>query len=288
MIKVYFDKNLLDSEIKSENFWAFDKTDNITYETFFKNKSNIIEYASIEKCEYIFLPQKWDLKINPHENKQKFSVCFFNDDFEKEIEVPKNIVLFRTSAHKTKIKFNEKIMPAFCEKISFSKMSDEHINKKTISFCGQVDSFRHSIFSEIQNNKSLNTNFIFRKGFWAPEIQDKKIARQQYFDNIKNSLFVLCMRGAGNFSYRLYETMASGRIPIIINSDLQLPFENLLNWKEFSVIIEKEEIKFLDLIIEYFLENKNIEELCYKNQTIWEEYLSPHGFIRNIKKEIEV
>ena len=42
--------------------------------------------------------------------------------------------------------------------------------------------------------------------------------------NLRDNCFNVCMRGAGNFSYRLYETMMMGRIPIIINSDQVFPF----------------------------------------------------------------
>lgn len=287
MIKIYFDNFFLDDKIKSENFWAFNGSEDIVYETFFKNKNNIIKKTSLEECEYIFLPYKWDGK-EVEVSQSKKIIAFFNDDYEGLLDIPKeNFILFRTSTNRTNIKNNERVMPAFCEKIDFVKVDEENINKRTISFCGQVDSFRSYVFSEIDKSVSLNKNFIFRKGFWASEIQDKKLAREQYFENITNSLFVLCMRGAGNFSYRLYETMAAGRIPIIINSDLRLPIENILNWKEFSIIIEKEEIRFLDFIIDEFLQDKDIVKLCKNNKKIWDEYFSPHGFIKNIKSYID-
>jgi hypothetical protein len=288
MIKIYFDKNLLEPKIKSENFWAFNNDYDVVYRKFFQNRNILINETSQEEAEFIFTPYKWDSNLNKIKDFNNTNIiAFFNDDYEFSMDLPENFTLFRTSANKRMLSKKEKIMPAFCEEVSYCMPLDEIIEKRVISFCGQADHpFRVSAFKEIGKNTSLNKNFIFRKGFWAPEIEDKKLARQQYFDNIKDSLFVLCIRGAGNFSYRLYETLSCGRIPIIINSDLKLPLENVLNWKEFSIIIEKEEIKFLDLIIEEFLENKDIEQLCIQNQIIWDKYLSPHGFIQNIKSYI--
>lgn len=293
MIKIYFDENTKDKTIKSETFWAFDSNTALKeeYKLFFENKNNILKKTSLEECEYIFLPYKWDgeiQKINHYANKKQKIISFFNDDYEGVVDIPKeNFILFRTSTNKIDIKQNEKIMPAFCEFIPFKEPNNVHVEKKIISFCGAVWANRKRTIEEVQNNRLLNTSFIFRQGFQAPEISDKKIARKEFIENIQNSLFVLCMRGAGNFSYRLYETLSCGRIPIIINSNLKLPLETFINWKDFSIIIEEEEVRFLDFIIDEFLENKNILELCKDNQRMWDEYFSPHGFIKNIKLYIE-
>lgn len=286
-MKIYFDEKLLISQLKSENFWAFNNCTKEEYKTFFKNKKSIFQKTSMEDCEYIFLPYKWDGKKIEYPSSKKI-IAFFNDDYEGALDIPKeNFILFRTSTNKIDIKQNERVMPAFCEFIPFKEPNSVHIEKKIISFCGAVWANRKRTIEEVQNNKLLNTSFIFRQGFQAPEISDKKMARKEFIENIQNSLFVLCMRGAGNFSYRLYETLSCGRIPIIINSNLKLPLETSINWKDFSIIIEEEEVRFLDFIIDEFLENKNVLELCKDNQKMWDEYFSPHGFIKNIKLYIE-
>jgi len=289
MIKIHFDESLKDSIIKSETFWAFDTSTNEEYKTFFQKKNYILEKASIEKCDYIFLPYKWDHnveKIKKYKNKN--IIAFFNDDYEGILEIPENnFILFRTSTNRAQIKKNERIMPAFCESIPFKEPDNFYIEKKMISFCGAAWSYREQIINEIDKNIYLNIDFILNPGFQASHTTDKKLAKKNFVENMQNSLFVLCMRGAGNFSYRLYETLCCGRIPIIINSNMKLPLEKYLNWNEFSIIIDKEEIKFLDIIIDEFLEKKNIVELCKNNQKIWDEYFSPHGFIKNIKLFIE-
>lgn len=290
MISVYFDKNLIDKNIKSENFWLFDDEENITYRKYFLNKKEIFLNSSLQDCEYVFLPYKWDNNMNKishlFQNNKKV-VAFYNDD-DAGTPAPSNdnFVLFRTSAYKTKLKKNEKIYPAFCEEINFEPVKDEIKNHRLISFCGQVESNRAQIFQEIYNNNRLRTNFIIRNGFWAPEIQDKKIARQQFFKNMIQSLFVICVRGAGNFSYRLYETLAAGRIPIIVNTDLKLPLENFIEWDEHAIIIEKKQIQFLHILIEQFLYEKNIDELCLANKQLWDNFFSPYGFIKNFRTHI--
>ena len=54
-------------------------------------------------------------------------------------------------------------------------------------------------------------------------------------DLLHNALFGFVPAGDGWHSYRLAETMAMGVVPVIISDDLALPFEDILNWDEFSI-----------------------------------------------------
>lgn len=55
-------------------------------------------------------------------------------------------------------------------------------------------------------------------------------------DGMTRSTFSLCPRGLGRASFRLYEAMALGSIPIYIWDDREwLPFQDSLDWSEFSI-----------------------------------------------------
>ena len=59
--------------------------------------------------------------------------------------------------------------------------------------------------------------------FWdtgAPGFQYK---RARYQETLARSRFVLCPRGRGTSSIRLYETLAAGRVPVIISDDWVAP-----------------------------------------------------------------
>lgn len=55
------------------------------------------------------------------------------------------------------------------------------------------------------------------------------------FGPMMDSAFILCPRGHGRWSYRLSEVMGACAIPVIMSDGLTLPFEPLINWKEFSI-----------------------------------------------------
>ena len=73
-----------------------------------------------------------------------------------------------------------------------------------------------------------------------------------------------------------------GRIPIIIDSDLVLPFEGLIDWERCSVFIK--DVNSMVRNIENFYLNNNLFEIQKNNRKIWENYLSPIGVIKNFHK----
>jgi len=58
-----------------------------------------------------------------------------------------------------------------------------------------------------------------------------------YTELLLNSQFALCPRGNGYYSYRITEAMSAGAIPVILSDRYVLPFDDIVDWKAFSVII---------------------------------------------------
>ncbi|MBA3971967.1 MAG: exostosin family protein, partial [Bacteroidetes bacterium] len=210
-------------------------------------------------------------------------LIFFNSDSAEPIPI-ENCIVFRTSFFKSLQKNNEFAIPGWSVDFMKSKgirnLDNSFSNQPSISYCGYVDylSFtkrfsiekviaklknRSSIVKEIGpglrgkavrkllKSNQIKTNFIIRNGFWAPGM-DKKKARQEYMDNILQSDYALVARGGGNFSYRLYEVLSCGRIPVFINTDCVLPFDTIIDWKNYVVWIEETDIAAIaERLIEY-------------------------------------
>jgi hypothetical protein len=94
---------------------------------------------------------------------------------------------------------------------------------------------------------------------------------------------VLCSRGAGNFSYRLYEALSCGKIPIIIDTDISLPCYNVIDWEKFIITtpsnINKDIKKWWDN-----MDDKKYAEAQEYSRFIYEQYLTPSGFAKYISK----
>jgi hypothetical protein len=54
-----------------------------------------------------------------------------------------------------------------------------------------------------------------------------------YVDHLIHNTYILCPRGSENFSFRVYETLKFGRVPVIIDTDMVLPKE--INWEQLAI-----------------------------------------------------
>ena len=313
MIKIHYRKELfkgysglcesvLCAPFEDPEKFKEDDFENKRFDKLVKEGSNYIEFTPIEDCDYVIIPYKWDGKTP--QNKEILSeaklhgkkvIALYNDDYlpqayGKECPTIEEGYIFNTTLQKSMRASNEFSMPAFTGDF----FQGNYTSNRSLGFCGAMThKVRYYTVDYIIPRflRCLKKDFIIRKSFWATGEMSKDEARIGYLKNMNDNAFILCMRGAGNFSYRLYETMMMGRIPVIINSDQVFPFEDILDYKSFSIMIEKDdEIPNIDKIISSWLKNKtdaDIINIQKKNRQIWEEYMSPLGWVKNFEKEIK-
>jgi hypothetical protein len=151
---------------------------------------------------------------------------------------------------------------------------------------------RGKVIRLLQKSDDVYTNFIIRQGFWGGKkgpATDKLALRREFANNILGSDYALAVRGTGNFSYRLYEVLSCGRIPLFINTDCVLPFEEVIDWKKKFVWIEEADLDQVELRIKAFHDNMDPDEYLarqHEMRSLYEEWLSPTGFFRNIHRYI--
>ena len=305
MLKIFLNKDRLhidDLKYICEILWivpylndiAFQKInsdimDTGMYSKLFFNKDILFKDASLQECDYSILP----FKYNPSDQRiiaicsdaamyDKKVLAMYNDDIHRKFDLPNNLILFRTSVSRSDITDQERVFPVpICD-----HFSGNYECQDSIGFCGcpyfpnSDGSLNYLRKHTIENiRKYYPTDVIFRYGYAAPELP-KFIARRDYYKNLSNNKFTLCIRGAGNFSYRFYETLMYGRIPIVLDTNTILPLSNIIDWDKHIIFITDKDISNISDIIK----SKNINLM--ENRKLWEDYLSPHGFIKNIKKFI--
>ena len=69
--------------------------------------------------------------------------------------------------------------------------------------------------------------------FYDPSSADFENRRARFREVLLRSRFVFCPRGRGTSSIRLYETLAAGRVPVIVSDDWVQPRGP--NWDDFSI-----------------------------------------------------
>lgn len=108
------------------------------------------------------------------------------------------------------------------------------------------------------------------KDLWLLSPEEKKQFENQYVEVSNESYFVLCPRGVGVNSYRLFEVMQMGLTPVII-SDEWVPFEGP-KWDDFSIRIPESKVTEIPEILEARKEDAiEMGKIARKN---WEQWFS--------------
>lgn len=71
---------------------------------------------------------------------------------------------------------------------------------------------------------------------------------RDFADTMINSRFTLCPRGAGTSTFRLFETMKAGRVPVILSDDWVAPEGPA--WSSFSLTVPERHVTRLPEILE--------------------------------------
>ena len=143
---------------------------------------------------------------------------------------------------------------------------------------------RAMLLSFCKDPSLVKTNFIYRNHYRAGAQTEAERTQTtlEYYRNIAESDYVLCVRGAGNFSVRFYETLMMGKIPIFVNTDCLLPFEDSIDWKKHVVWIEWKDRKEIAEKVNEFHKEISPEaflQLQLENRKLWKETLSIKGML---------
>jgi len=101
-------------------------------------------------------------------------------------------------------------------------------------------------------------------------------------DILSNSIFALCPRGYGPASYRMYEAIQFGCIPIYISDEFWLPFSDKIDWDKLCVLIKEDEIETISEKVNTLLETKEYLNMISYGKEVYEKYLTWDGCLNTI------
>lgn len=129
---------------------------------------------------------------------------------------------------------------------------DENINKAKYLFSFMGSAKNHPVRKQICALKSSRS--YLRDSSVDARQQDDGINGENkdrgilYCGAMTDSKFILCPRGIGVSSWRLFETMRAGRVPVIISDDWIAP--NGPRWNKFSIRIKENEVQTIPAVLE--------------------------------------
>lgn len=89
---------------------------------------------------------------------------------------------------------------------------------------------------------------------------DLRRLRDEFVETVVGSDYALDVRGDANDATRLYEILSLGRIPVIVDTERNLPFSDIVDYREFALIVDFRDIARLpDIIADFHARTSNDE-----------------------------
>ena len=118
---------------------------------------------------------------------------------------------------------------------------------------------------------------------------DMRQLRQELVDLVLASDYGLDVRGDANESTRLYEVLSLGRIPVILDTERNLPFRDIIRYEDFSLIVDFRDIKRLPERIADFhrsLSNEKFMEMQRAARAAFVEHFRTDAHMKHIVRQL--
>ena len=151
-------------------------------------------------------------------------------------------------------------------------------NKKyKVGFAGRLDThpIRQVMYEKL---KKFDDYKFYIDTNWKP---DRFV---DFREILFNSIFALAPRGFGPTSFRLYEAIEMGCIPIYIGDDFWLPFEKEIDWKKLSLLIKHDEIDTIPERVNYLIDSGEYKNYLEYGKIIHEKFFTWNGCLDTIAK----
>jgi hypothetical protein len=147
----------------------------------------------------------------------------------------------------------------------------------------------------LSQSRFVETNFVIRDqsafsnpiGMFLPggSLEQLDSYRRDFANNMIQSDYILCSRGYANCSIRFFETLSLGRIPILIDTDVVLPYEFAIDWNKYCIFVNESNISSIGRRVKEFhdkLSGEQFKKLQIACRDLYEQWLSPSGFFNRL------
>lgn len=251
-----------------------------------------------EKLDRQFIPVMWtdiyikalniipDLQkdLNELDQSKKYFTVSQHDDAPAQ-KFPINTINFSAGGN---MPFTTPI-PLICSEIPNKPIVEKDI---FCSFVGSVTdggtpwgNIANQIRTKMLEVLVEKEEYVLKPKTWSTEIKNEK--QDLFLNTTARSKFTLCPRGYGATSFRLYESMQLGSVPVYIYFQRPfLPFIDDINWHDICVLVDFDDIEKLDDILKSISEEK-YNFMLEKIKEIYPKYFTLQGMCDNILKTLQ-
>ena len=143
-----------------------------------------------------------------------------------------------------------------------------------LSFVGRLDGASDASGVRRRMHEALREHALFTAG-------------PQWREVMSRSTFSLCPRGLGRASFRLYEALSVGSIPIYLWDDVEwLPYRDRIDWSEIALSLNIADVARLPaLLTEY--PPARIAAMQRRIAELYDDHFTLGGMCRQIERQLE-
>ena len=246
--------------------------------------------------------------------------CFALGDFTEHIRLDPRVKVFRLSVYRSHLTPQDIVMPTTTEDHGRERVVMRRKGERpVVSFCGMgafpswkgwvkfyiKNSFynvcsignplirarklgvywRRAMMHACEQSPSVESHFIVRHSFSGSKDTielDPAKARQEYLESIVHADFVLAPKGDGNYSNRFLKTLSLGRIPVVVDTDIVLPLEDVIDYSKIIVRVPMSDVAKTPEYIRAFYDKLSDEEWQARQtlaREVFERYLRQDSFL---------
>ncbi|MDD4319282.1 MAG: exostosin family protein [Candidatus Peribacteraceae bacterium] len=138
---------------------------------------------------------------------------------------------------------------------------------------------RRKALAVLESSARVRCNVIRRRSYsgHASTIGlDPAQARREYVDNMLRSDLSLVVKGDGNYSYRFYEALSLGRVPLFLDTACCLPLADVIDYGSFLLTVDVADLSRLaDIAAERFaaLSDEEFQAMQKSARAAFDRYL---------------
>lgn len=147
-----------------------------------------------------------------------------------------------------------------------------------------ADASRALAITALERSSAVRTDFLIRDAMTRLDLDraSEREAQRDFLERLTAADYGLAVRGEGNYSYRLYETLAARRPAVTMDTDVAWPAAADVDWDAVTVRVPKGAYRRLGPATAAFHERLgeqgwvSLQERCRES---WSRWLSVPGFL---------
>lgn len=194
------------------------------------------------------------------------------------------VTVFRTSLYGLWQVSNEHVLPYVFEPMPPMPPAPR-TDRPKVAFCGWYASHptRSACIDALAADSTIQVFFQLQTQFWGGKPHDPEVV-EAFCDNMRRAEFNMCTRGRGNFSMRLYQTLSAGRIPVMVDTDMPLPFRDAIDWRSMCVVSRSPQDLAGDIVA--FWKSQDIEEVQHRCRRVYETFFDQESIASHLARQI--